>query len=118
MRARLPAAALVIAVGAVAFGALGVALGAIARDVRAVVAARRPVLLPIAVVGLIPVGIVSSGAYDVDRGRSRRSSRSARRCAASTRACAGLDLAERLAHLAALTLGYGVLARVALRRFG
>ncbi len=112
----LPAAALAIALGATAFGAMGVALGAIARDVRAASLLAVLLLLPVAVIGLIPVGIVSTRAYDVMEAVSAifPFHPSLTGIDESLR---GVGIAGRLAHLAALTAAYGVLARLALRRF-
>ena len=75
-----------IALGGVAFGALGVLLGAAARDVRTASLLGVLVLLPVAVIGLIPVGLASTGLYDAIRAVSRYS-RSAPRSTASTRRC-------------------------------
>ena len=74
------------------------------------------VLLPVAVLGLIPAGTVSGAADDAIRIISglfpfRPGLRGIEA------GLTGGDLPERLGHLAALTLGYCVLARLALRRF-
>jgi ABC-type multidrug transport system permease subunit len=106
----------VVVVGGVAFGALGVLLGAAARDVRASSLLGVLVLLPIAVLGLIPVGLASSGLYDAIRWVSAAFPfRPALN--GIDEALRGEGIAERLAHLTALALAYGVLARLALRRF-
>src|SRR6476661_1162739 len=52
---------------AAAFGALGVAFGAITREVRAASLLAFMASLPIAVLGLVPSGAVASGLYDVIR---------------------------------------------------
>jgi ABC-2 type transport system permease protein len=112
----LPAAALAIAAAAIAFAALGVALGAITRDVRASSLLAVLLLLPIAVIGLIPVGIVSAGAYDVMNVLSALFPfRPA--LLGIDEALRGTGSAERLGHLAVLIVAYAVLARLALRRF-
>jgi ABC-type multidrug transport system permease subunit len=102
-----------------AFGAMGVAIGALARDVRATSLLAFMVTLPIAALALIPPGAVSHGLYDVIRAIS-----AVFPFRASLQAVDGAlndtepGVWESLAHLAALVAGYGILARVALRRFG
>ena len=113
----LPAALACVVLGAIAFSALGVALGAMAREVRAASLLAVLVLLPVAVLGLIPVGTVSAGAYDAIRTVS---------AVFPFRATlqgidAGLTdngIATHLLHLAGLAAAYAVAARLALRRFG
>lgn len=62
---RAPLWILALAAGAMAFGALGVALGALAREVRAASLLAFALVLPLAVLALIPSGTVSSGLYAV-----------------------------------------------------
>lgn len=113
----VPAALGAIAVGAAAFGALGVALGAVAREVRAASLLAVLVLLPIAALGLVPSGTVSGAAYDAIRFVSAIFPfRPALR--GINAGLTGHDLGGNLAHLAALAAAYGLLARVALRRYG
>ena len=114
---RVPAALAVIALAGVAFGALGVALGAVAREVRAASLLGVLVLLPIAALGLVPSGAVSGGTYDLIRGVSAVFPfRPALR--GLEQALAGNGLATHLAHLAGLSAAFGLLARVGLRRLG
>jgi ABC-2 type transport system permease protein len=105
-----------VVVGSIAFGALGVALGAAARDVRTASLLGVLVLLPIAVIGLIPVGLASSGLYDAIRAVSAifpfRAALNG-----IDEALRGDAIAERLGHLVLLAVVYGGLARLALRRF-
>jgi ABC-type Na+ efflux pump permease subunit len=107
----------VIVIGGVAFGALGVALGAAARDVRTASLLGVLLLLPIAVIGLIPVGLAAPGLYDAIRVVSGIFPF---RVALNgiDEALRGDNIAERVGHLVGLGVAYGVLARVALRRFG
>jgi ABC-2 type transport system permease protein len=112
----LAAALAVVVVGGLAFGALGVALGAAARDVRAASLLGVVVLLPIAVLGLIPVGLASPGLYDAIRWVSGAFPFRAA-LNGIDEALRGESIADRLGHLAALAAAYGLLARVALRRF-
>jgi ABC-type Na+ efflux pump permease subunit len=114
--AHLLVALIMIVLGGLAFGALGVALGAAARDVRTASLLGVLLLLPIAVIGLIPVGLASPGLYDAIRVVSG--------LFPFRVVLNGLDealrgdaIGVRLAHLAALAAVYGVAARLALRRF-
>jgi ABC-type multidrug transport system permease subunit len=113
---RLLAALGTVVVGGLAFGALGVLLGAAARDVRAASLLGVLVLLPIAVLGLIPVGLASTGLYDVIRWVSGAFPFRAA-LNGIDEALRGEGIGVRLGHLVLLALGYGVLARFALRRF-
>ncbi len=113
---RLPAALLAVLAGALAFGALGVAIGAAAREVRAASLLAVLVLLPIAALGLVPSGAVSSGAYDLIRAVSAvfpfRPTLQAVEAGLT-----GGALLGHLAHLLALAGAFGLLARLGLRRF-
>jgi len=107
-----------LAGGAIAFGALGVAIGAVAREVRAASLLAILLSLPLAFLALVPSGAVAVGLYDVIRVV----------CAvfpfkpalqAMDAAINGSSpsLAVSLAHLLAVAAGFAVLARLALRRF-
>jgi ABC-2 type transport system permease protein len=107
-----------LAAGAVAFGAMGVAIGALAREVRAASLLAFLLALPIAFLALVPSGAVASALFDVIRVVSA--------LFPFKPALQGIDaalndadpgLGGSLAHLAALTIGWGALARVALARF-
>lgn len=116
--ARMPLWLPALAFGGAAFAALGVAVGGLAREVRAASLLAFTMSLPIAFFALVPSGSVSGWAYDV-----------------ITVICAifpfkatveALDIAVNdapgtlvtsLLHLAALAVAYTVIARVALRRF-
>jgi ABC-type transport system involved in cytochrome c biogenesis permease component len=116
---RFPLWLLALAAGAVAFAALGVALGGLAREVRAASLLAFLLSLPITFLALVPSGAVSSGLYDVVRTVSALFPFKATLQALD----AALNDAQPgilgpLAHLAALTLAYVALARLALRRFG
>ncbi|MGO9247379.1 MAG: ABC transporter permease [Solirubrobacteraceae bacterium] len=56
--------AIALACGAVAFGALGIAIGALAREVRAASLLAFLLSLPLAFLALVPAGSVSRGLYD------------------------------------------------------
>jgi ABC-type transport system involved in cytochrome c biogenesis permease component len=115
---RFPLWIAALAVGAVAFGAMGVAIGALAREVRAASLLAFMLSLPVAFLALIPSGAVSGPVLEATRVVS---------AAFPFRpAVAALDAALNdagqmllpLAHLAVLALAFGALARVGLRRFG
>src|SRR5207249_3849452 len=55
---------LALACGALAFGALGVAIGALAREVRAASLLAFLLSLPLAFLALVPAGSVAAGLYD------------------------------------------------------
>jgi ABC-2 type transport system permease protein len=56
-----------LAGGAVAFGAMGVAVGAVAREVRAASLLAFLLALPIAFLALVPAGAVAESLYDITR---------------------------------------------------
>jgi len=116
---RLPLWLLALGAGAVAFAALGVALGGLAREVRVASLFAILLSLPIAFLALVPSGAVAPALYDVVRVVSAAFPFKATLQALD----AALNDAERgiagpLAHLGALTVAYAMLARLALRRFG
>jgi ABC-type Na+ efflux pump permease subunit len=103
--------------GALAFGALGVAIGALAREVRAASLLAFLLSLPLAFLALVPAGAVAPGLYDVIRAVSVVFPFKAALQALDA-AVNGAEpaIGGSLAHLLALTLLFGVLARVGLRR--
>jgi ABC-type Na+ efflux pump permease subunit len=102
---------------AAAFGALGVALGAITREVRAASLLAFMAALPIAVLGLVPSGAVSSGLYSLIKIVSGafpfRATVDALDAALGDAGAIGIPLL----HLALLALAWVAIARLALRRF-
>jgi ABC-2 type transport system permease protein len=106
-----------LAFGALAFGALGVAIGAAAREVRAASLLAFLLSLPLAFLALVPSGSVSVGLYDAIGAISFvfpfKATLQALDAAVNG---AAPSLGGSLAHLAALTLAFGVLARIGLRR--
>ena len=62
---RAPLWLVVLAFGSAAFGAMGVAIGGLTREVRSASLAAFVVSLPVAALALIPSGAVSEGLYDV-----------------------------------------------------
>lgn len=116
---RLPQWLLALGGGAVAFGALGVALGGVAREVRAASLLAFLLSLPIAFLALVPSGAVSAGLYDVIRAVSAAFPFKPT-LEALDAALNGADpgIAGPLAHLAVLAVAYTALARLAIgRRF-
>jgi len=113
---RVPQWLVALAVGSLAFGAMGVAIGGIIREVRSASLAAFVVSLPVAALALIPSGAVSEGLYNVIKVISGvfpfRPALDALDAAIS-----GGTLLTPLLHLAALTLAFGVIARLSLRRF-
>jgi ABC-type transport system involved in cytochrome c biogenesis permease component len=117
---RFPQWLLALAAGAVAFAALGVAIGGLAREVRTASLLAFLLSLPIAFLALVPSGAVSDGLYDVIRAVSAafpfKATLQALDAALND---AQPGLLGPLAHLAALAVVYTALARLAVgRRFG
>jgi ABC-type transport system involved in cytochrome c biogenesis permease component len=113
---RAPLWLVVLALGAAAFGAMGVAIGGVTREVRSASLAAFVVSLPVAALALVPSGAVSEGLYDVIRVVS--GAFPFRPCLqALDAAISGGTLLAPLLHLAALALAFGAIARISLRRF-
>jgi ABC-type multidrug transport system permease subunit len=106
-----------IAFGAAGFGALGVAFGALTREVRAASLLALMAALPIAVLGLVPSGAVSGALYDVIRVVSGLFPFRATVDALESALGRSGGLGVPLLHLALLAVGWTAVARVALRRF-
>ncbi|GAC1315922.1 MAG: hypothetical protein NVSMB25_00690 [Thermoleophilaceae bacterium] len=113
---RFPLWLLALAFGALAFGALGTAMGALAREVRAASLLAFMLSLPVAVLALVPSGAVSGGLHSVARAISAllpfRPTLDALDAALGRSGSIGLPLL----HLALLTAAFGLLARLGLRR--
>lgn len=107
-----------LALGALAFAGLGVLVGAVTRDVRAASLLAFLLSLPVAALALIPEGTVSHGAYDAVRVVSALFPFRPALDALSAGLDAAGSIGPPLLHLAILIAAYGVLARVALTRFG
>jgi ABC-2 type transport system permease protein len=108
---------LALAFASLAFGALGVAIGALAREVRAASLLAFLLSLPLAFLALVPAGSVAAGLYETMRVVSFVFPFKAALQAldaAVNRASPALGLS--LLHLAALTVAFGLLARLGLRR--
>ena len=113
---RTPAWLVALAVAAVAFAALGVAIGGLAREVRAASLLAFMLALPIAALALVPSGAVGGTLYDAIRIVSAAFPFKPALDALDA-ALSGGELLVPLLHLVALTAGFTLLARLALRRF-
>jgi hypothetical protein len=115
--ARAPLWVAALAVAALAFGAMGVAVGAVTREVRAASLLCVMLSLPLAFLALVPSGSVAPALYDATRAISAlfpfRPTLDALDAALNDSG----GLAGPLLHLAALFAAFGLLARLALRRF-
>jgi ABC-type transport system involved in multi-copper enzyme maturation permease subunit len=106
-----------LALGALAFGTLGVAIGVLAREVRAASLLAFLTSLPLAFLALVPAGAVASGLYDAISVISFVFPFKAALQAldaAVNQSAPGIGVS--LAHLAGLVVLFGALARVGLRR--
>ena len=108
-------AALVLA--ALAFAALGLAIGALTREVRAASLLAFMLCLPLAFLALVPSGAVAPALYDVIRAVSAAFPFKPALDALDAALNDAGDLGGPLLHLAGLALVFGALARVGLRRF-
>ncbi|HWX86677.1 MAG TPA: ABC transporter permease [Solirubrobacteraceae bacterium] len=106
-----------LAFAALAFAALGVAIGALAREVRAASLLAFLLSLPLAFLALVPSGSVAAGLYDVIGAVSfvfpYKAALQALDAAVNG-ASPGIGVA--IAHLIGVTLLFGALARLGLRR--
>jgi hypothetical protein len=108
---------LALAAAAAAFGALGVAIGALAREVRAASLLAFGLALPLAFLALVPSGAVSGAFYDVINIVSFAFPfKAALQSLDAAVNGASPPLGSSIAHLAALTLLFGALARLGLGR--
>jgi ABC-2 type transport system permease protein len=109
---------LAILAGGAGLAAAGAALGAAARDVRAVSLLAFMISLPVALLSLVPSGAVGSALYDGIRVVTAlfpfKPTLQAMTVALDS---AGSGIGGPLLHLAILIVAYGALARFALRRF-
>jgi len=107
-----------LAVGALAFAALGVAIGALAREVRAASLLGLLLTLPLAFLALVPSGAVAVGVYDAIRVISalfpfKPALQALDAALNDTHPGVGISLL----HLAGLAVAFGTIARLSLRRF-
>jgi ABC-type transport system involved in cytochrome c biogenesis permease component len=109
--------ALAAAAAALAFAALGIAIGALAREVRAATLLAFVLSLPLAFLALVPSGSVASGVYDAIAAVSFAFPfKAALQALDAAVNRSSPSLGSALAHLAALIVVFGGLARLGLRR--
>jgi ABC-2 family transporter protein len=109
---------LAILAGGAALAAAGAALGAAAREVRAVSLLSFMVTLPVAFLSLVPSGAVGAGLFDlVEVLTALFPFKPALEAMGAALDPAGPGIGGPLLHLAVLLVAYGLLARLALRRF-
>jgi ABC-2 family transporter protein len=107
-----------ILLGGAASAAAGAALGAAAREVRAVSLLAFMVTLPVAFLSLVPSGTVGVGLFDVIKVITALFPfKPALEAITSALEAGNGSIAGPLLHLAILALAYALLARLALRRF-
>ncbi len=115
---RFPLWVLAVAVGALAFAAVGLAIGALTREVRAASLLAFMLALPLAFLALVPSGAVAPALYDLIGAISAAFPFKPTLDALDAALNDSGSLAGPLVHLAILTLAFGAIARLALRRFG
>jgi ABC-type transport system involved in cytochrome c biogenesis permease component len=107
-----------IVAGGTALATAGAALGAAARDVRAVSLLAFMISLPVALLSLVPSGAVGATLYDGIRiVTALFPFKPALQAMTAALDSAGPGIGGPLLHLAALVVAYGALARFGLRRF-
>jgi len=107
-----------IVAGGAAFAAFGAAIGGAGREVRAASLLAFMISLPIAFISLIESGTVSPGLFDVVKViRALFPFHAALDAMSGALDASGPALGLPIVHLAILATAYGILARVALRRF-
>jgi ABC-type multidrug transport system permease subunit len=114
---RFPLWVAALAAGALAFAALGLAIGAVTREVRAASLLAFMLALPLAFLALVPSGAVAPGLYDLIRVVSALFPFKPALQALDAALNDSGSLGVALLHLAALFVGFATLSRLALRRF-
>jgi ABC-2 type transport system permease protein len=115
---RFPLWVAALAMGGLAFGALGVAIGGVAREVSVASLMAFVISLPIAFVALVPADAVSGTLGSIlDVVAFVFPFKPALQAAANAFSGTAPGIGWPLVHLAVLTLVFGALARVSLRRF-
>ncbi len=114
--AQTPEWLIVLAFAALAFGALGAAIGGLIRDVRAASLLAFMLALPIAALALVPAGAVDGTLYDLIAIVSGAFPFKPALDALDAALTGGALLAP-LGHLAALSAAFALVARLSLRRF-
>jgi ABC-type transport system involved in cytochrome c biogenesis permease component len=114
---RLPLWLVAVVAGALAFAALGLAIGALTREVRAASLLAFMLALPLAFLALVPSGAVAPTLFDVIRAVSAAFPFKPTLDALDAALNDAGGLAGPLVHLAVLALVFGALSRLGLRRF-
>ena len=114
---RFPLWLAAIAASALAFAALGLAIGALTREVRAASLLAFMLSLPLAFLALVPSGAVAPALYDAIRVISAAFPFKPALDALDAALNDSGELAVPLLHLGALFLAFGAISRLALRRF-
>jgi ABC-type transport system involved in cytochrome c biogenesis permease component len=114
---RFPLWLVALAAGGLAFAAVGLAIGALTREVRAASLLAFMLCLPLAFLALVPSGAVAPVLYDVIRLVSAAFPFKPTLDALDAALNDAGSLGGPLLHLALLVLAFGALARLALRRF-
>jgi ABC-type multidrug transport system permease subunit len=116
--ARFPLWVAALGLGGLAFGALGVAIGGLAREVSVASLMAFVFTLPIAFIALVPGDAVSGTLRSIlDAVAFVFPFRAALQAVSNAFSGAGPGIGWPLVHLAVLTLAFGALARLAMRRF-
>ncbi len=116
--ARFPLWVAALGLGGLAFGALGVAIGGLAREVSVASLMAFVLSLPIAFVALVPGDAVSGTLGSIlDAVAFVFPFRAALQAASNAFSGASPGIGWPLVHLAVLTVAFGALARLAMRRF-
>jgi ABC-type multidrug transport system permease subunit len=114
---RFPLWLAAVIVAALAFAALGLAIGALAREVRSASLLAFMLSLPLAFLALVPSGAVAPALYDVIRAVSAAFPFKPTLDALDAALNDAGGLGGPLLHLAGLMVAFGLLSRLALRRF-
>jgi ABC-type transport system involved in cytochrome c biogenesis permease component len=114
---RFPLWVVALLAGGVGFAAMGLAIGALTREVRAASLLAFMLSLPLAFLALVPSGAVAPALYDVMRAISAIFPFKAALDALDAALNDSGSLGGPLLHLAVLTLAFGAIARLGLRRF-
>jgi ABC-2 type transport system permease protein len=114
---RFPLWLAALAAGAIGFAAMGLAIGSLAREVRAASLLAFMLSLPLAFLALVPSGSVSAGLFDVIRAVSALFPFKSTLDAVNAALNDSGGMGKALIHLAILTAAFGFIGRVGLRRF-
>jgi ABC-type multidrug transport system permease subunit len=114
---RFPLWLVALVAGALAFAALGLAIGALTREVRAASLLAFMLSLPLAFLALVPSGALAPALYDLTQAVSAVFPFKPTLDAMDAALNDAGGLAGPLVHLALLMLAFGAIGRLALRRF-